>query len=101
MPQLDIRRGFGRAADESQRVAGQNTQNNVPTHVRNGILVKDVSVVASSKVTINHKLGRALTGWHIMRPRGAGNVHETDSNDKTLTLTESAGVAMVFDVWVY
>jgi hypothetical protein len=101
VPQLEKRRGFGRGVDEAQRIAGNSVQDNVPTHIRNGVLLKDVSVAASGSVTVNHKLGRALSGWQLMRPRGAGNVHETSSDARVLKLAESAGVAMTFDLWVF
>lgn len=76
-------------------------QDNVPTHVRNGVMLRDLSIPASGTLVVNHKLGRALSGWQLQRPRGAGSVHETSSNNKTLTLAESAGVALTFNLWVY
>lgn len=99
MPQNDIRRGFSRGVDEAQRRANQGVQDNVPSHVRNGVMIQGVFVASGTNKTIQHKLGRQLSGWHALRPRGTGQVSEVSSNDKTLTLTASADVTV--DVWVY
>ncbi len=82
-------------------MAGTAVQQNVPAHIRNGVMLTDISVMASGRVVVSHRLGRKLTGWQIQRPRGTGHVHETASDDKTLTLTEFSGAALTFNIWVY
>lgn len=48
--------------------------------------------------TINHTLARRLTGWVLVRQRGAASVYDTqDSNnipDKTLVLVSSANISV-------
>jgi hypothetical protein len=59
--------------------------------------------LASGSNTINHLLGRKLTGWRIVRQRAAASIYDTqDANPRpelTLTLTSSA--AAVCDIEVF
>lgn len=67
-----------------------------------GLVLKN-SVLSTGDNTINHKLGRALQGWFLVRKRGAAEVYDKqDSNtmpDKTLVLNASAGVTV--DIYVF
>ncbi len=67
-----------------------------------GVLLKNITLVVGSN-QINHKLGRNLQGWLIVRLRGAAVVYDTqDSNQmpsKTLLLTSDTGVNV--DLWVF
>jgi hypothetical protein len=53
--------------------------------------------------TINHKLGKTLTGWFIVRQRGAASIYDKqDSNSspsQTLILNSSAAVSV--DIYVF
>jgi hypothetical protein len=66
-----------------------------------GVLIEDVPLVNGTNV-INHRLGRRIRGWLLMRPRGAAAFSypvETASDNKTLTL--AFGASATADVWVY
>lgn len=67
-----------------------------------GVLLKDVSLDAGANV-INHRLGRALQGWLVVRQRAAAQLYDTqDDNTRpnlTLLLTSSAPVSV--DIWVF
>jgi hypothetical protein len=58
--------------------------------ISNGSILQDVPLLSGANV-INHKLGRKLQGWAVVRMVGAfAQVYETTSNTKTLTLNASA-----------
>ena len=67
-----------------------------------GIILKNVALAASSN-TIQHKLGRLLLGWFIVRQRASASIYDTqDTNPtptKTLLLTSSAVVTV--DLYVF
>lgn len=56
------------------------------------------NIILSSSSIINHKLGRNLIGWEIIRQRGKAQVYDTqDTNpnpSKTLTLVSSSGISV-------
>lgn len=70
--------------------------------VTSGLILASVTLAVGSN-TVNHRLGRKLQGWCLVRQRGAAAVYDTqDSNqhtDLTLLLTSSAGV--VVDILVF
>lgn len=70
--------------------------------LNSGLILPNVSLVTGSN-TINHRLGRDLQGWFVVRQRSAASIYDTqDSNQlpaKTLLLTASAGV--VVDLFVF
>ncbi len=61
------------------------------------ILLQDVVLIAGQTV-IDHKLGKKLTGWEIVRQRGDASVWDNqDGNplpDKNLWLMASSGVSV-------
>lgn len=67
-----------------------------------GAVLKQVELSIGINV-VNHKLGRKLQGWFLVRQRGPANVYDTqDANNMpalTLTLTSDASVSV--DIWVY
>ena len=67
-----------------------------------GQILEQVTLQIGSNV-VNHKLGRKLRGWFIVRQRSAGDVYDTqDTNPSpqtTLTLTSSAIVSV--DIFVF
>ena len=70
--------------------------------VAEGRLIVSVALVTGANV-INHKLGRKLKGWMLVRQRAAGTAYDTqDSNSMpqlTLQLTSSAN--MTVDIYVF
>lgn len=66
------------------------------------LILKNVALTTGAN-TINHKLGRKLQGWSIIRIRSAATIYDTqDSNqspDLTLTLNASANVNVDIEVF--
>lgn len=60
-------------------------------------------VLASGDTVINHKLGRKLQGWRIVRKRANANIYDKqDANNTpqlTLVLNSSAGVTVDIEVF--
>lgn len=68
----------------------------------NSSFLKDISLVTGSN-TINHKLGRDLQGWYIVRRNGPATVYDTQATnsmpDLTLVLVASAPVTISLAVF--
>lgn len=67
-----------------------------------GIILKQVSLTAGSN-TVNTLLGRALTGWSIVRQRAASSIYDTQDTNPTpsLTLQLVASAPVVVDIEVF
>ena len=67
-----------------------------------GIILKNVALAVGSN-TIQHKLGRLLQGWFIVRQRASASIYDTQdtntSQTTTLRLTSSAVVTV--DLYVF
>lgn len=74
----------------------------VESHVLDGVLLRNVSLTIGDN-TINHTLGRSLTGWMLTRTRGASTVY--DKQDTNLlparTLVLNASAAVVVDIYAF
>ncbi len=72
------------------------------SEIVNGVLLKNISLVVGSN-QVNHRLGRKLQGWLIVRKRAAGAFYDTqDTNrmaDKTLLLVSDSVVNV--DLWCF
>lgn len=70
--------------------------------VNNGILLKSLVIKSGSNV-INHKLGRKLQGWIIVRKRASADIYDTqDSNTTpTLTLSLQSSADVIIDLYVF
>ncbi len=68
----------------------------------NGILLKNVSLVAGSNV-VSHRLSRNLQGWNPTRIRSSATLYDQqDSNQNPqLTLILVASAPCVVDLWVF
>jgi hypothetical protein len=68
-----------------------------------GVRLVSITLTAGSENAIDHKLGRELLGWIMVRNRANATVWDTqDANkfkDKTLSLNTSADT--VVDLWVF
>ncbi len=66
------------------------------------VILPNVSLINGNN-TINHMLGRALTGWRVIRISGSSSLYdEQDSNpqpDLTLLLHSSAAVVVTLEVF--
>ena len=65
-------------------------------------VLSSVQLQVGSNV-INHKLGRKLQGWSIVRQRAAASVFDTQDVNPTpaLTLTLTSSAAVVVDLLVF
>lgn len=66
------------------------------------IILKNVSLI-NGTTTVNHRLGRKLQGWRLIRVRAAATIHDNqDTNqmqDKTLVLVSNASVIVDLEVF--
>lgn len=72
------------------------------TPILNGSILQNVALVAGSNI-VNHKLGRDLLGWKIVRQRAAANIYDNQDNNltpsKNLLLISDAPV--IVDIYVF
>lgn len=70
--------------------------------VNNSLILKNISLTTGNN-TINHKLGRKLQGWNIIRKRAAAEIYDAqDSNQMpalTLVLVSDADVTIDLTVF--
>jgi len=70
--------------------------------ITKGLILENVQLVSGTN-TINHKLGRKLKGWWIVRQRSAANIYDTQDTNPTpavnLKLTSDANVSV--DILVF
>jgi len=68
----------------------------------NGILLKEVSLATGANV-INHRLGRKLQGWILVRIRAASSIYDTQDTNQTpqLTLNLQSSASSVVDLYVF
>lgn len=68
----------------------------------NSLILTEISLAIGSN-SVNHTLGRKLTGWRVIRIRSAASIYDTqDSNqmpELTLLLTSSAAVVVDLEVF--
>ena len=68
----------------------------------NSVILENISLASGSN-SVNHTLGRALTGWRIIRIRQSATIYDTqDVNpmpDLTLLLTASAACVVNIEVF--
>ena len=69
----------------------------------NANILTDIVLVAGQDNTINHKLGRELQGWQVIRKRGLGDVYDVqDANTlPKLTLVLRTSVNVTVDLRVF
>lgn len=67
-----------------------------------GVILKNVSLTIGDN-TIDHRLGRDLQGWQLIRVRAAATVYDKqDSNQlKALTLILNSSANVVVDLFVF
>ena len=70
--------------------------------LNSGSLLPSVSLVSGAN-SVNHKLGRALVGWFIVRQRSAASVYDTQDTNTTPTLTLNlvSSANVVVDLFVF
>jgi hypothetical protein len=67
-----------------------------------GIILKNVSLILGDN-TIDHRLGRDLQGWQLIRVRAAATIYDKqDSNQlKSRTLVLNSSAPVVVDLFVF
>lgn len=72
------------------------------TPILGGNILQNIPLIVGTNA-INHKLGRALQGWYLVRKRGPAEIYDTqDANTtptKTLLLITDTDV--VVDIYVF
>jgi hypothetical protein len=68
----------------------------------NGILLKNISL-SSGDNTINHKLGRNLQGWVLVRKRQSVDIYDKQDTNQMpdLTLVLNASATATIDLYVF
>jgi len=68
-------------------------------------ILKNVVIQGSGTTAVNHKLGRKLIGWRVIRLRGNSLIYDQqDSNPRpelTLLLVSGAGTTVTIDLEVF
>jgi hypothetical protein len=74
----------------------------VNTPILAGNLLQNIPLVIGANI-VNHKLGRNLVGWIIVRQRAAASVYDTQDTNKTpnLNLTLISNAVAVVDLYVF
>lgn len=90
------------AWDKAQDLWATTLNPVIDSPLNNSILLKNISLTTGNN-TVNHKLGRKLTGWFITRRRATGNVYDTqDANQMPqLTLQLVSSAPIVVDLVVF
>lgn len=72
------------------------------TNTLGGNILSNITLISGSNI-INHKLGRTLSGWQIIRQRAAASIFDTQDTNKTpaLTLTLTSSAPVVVDLYVF
>jgi hypothetical protein len=92
--------------DETQNRIQDNTKKAVAQINSNvltsGTILNSIALKSGSN-TINHKLGKTLTGWFIVRQRASATIYDQQDSNKTptqtLSLNSSADVTV--DIYVF
>lgn len=68
----------------------------------NGSILSNVALVSGANA-VNHKLGRKLQGWLVVRKRANQDIHDAQDTNQTpaLTLALVAGGAVTVDLYVF
>jgi hypothetical protein len=68
----------------------------------NSVILKNVALINGTTV-IDHKLGRTLQGWKIVRQRASASIYDAqDANQRpNLTLVLVSNAAVVCDIEVF
>lgn len=72
------------------------------TNTLGGNILQGISLNTGTNI-INHKLGRNLSGWQIVRQRAAASIFDTQDTNQTpnLTLTLTSSAPVVCDLYVF
>jgi len=73
------------------------------TEIIQGRLVKNIALISSATNSVDHKLGRALIGWQIIRIRSNSIIWDTQDTNSIpqLTLNLNCSANVTVDLWVF
>lgn len=103
MVQSKKTRGLGDVIHRVQSDTDETIERNVPDWIRNGKLIKDITLTPSALRRVPHGLGRHHQGWTIFSPRATGGtmVYEVkNERDPSALVLQSPG-AITVDVWIW
>lgn len=71
--------------------------------ILDGILLEDISLLSANPNVINHKLGRKLRGYIIVRQDTNTNIWDSQTSNTTpsLTLVLNCGSNVTISLWVF
>jgi len=74
----------------------------VANPANNSIILKNIELSVGTNV-INHKLGRNLQGWQIIRKRASADIYDTQDTNQmpNLTLTLVSDAIVTIDLAVF
>ena len=94
-PAVDPTDEFNRMQDGIEEVLGPI----LSSEILDGRMIGPVIMEAGVPREINHRLGRDLVGWTVMRKNAAGDVFELSAGPLKLILQSPAAVTI--SLWVY
>jgi hypothetical protein len=88
--------------DQIQASTKQATQDSRNNPTNSGTILTSVSLTAGDN-SIPHKLPQKLTGWYIVRLRGASTIYDKQDSNKTAsqTLALNSSAAVSVDIFVF
>jgi len=68
-----------------------------------GIVLKNINLLSSGPNVINHKLGRGLVGWYIIRKRANSDIWDSQDTNPTqaISLILNCTNNVTVDIWVF
>jgi len=68
----------------------------------NTTFLQNIALVSGAN-SVNHKLGRKLQGWYVVRLRGAATIYDTQdkNNNPELTLSLVSSASVTVDLVVF
>ena len=88
-----------RAVNQLQENMEQAINPVLKSQIIDGIIIKDVEVLTGTPKTINHLLGRAITGYAVIKRNASSQIWDSANDKRTLTLNSSANVTI--NLWVF
>jgi len=87
-----------RIQDNTKKAVAQINSNSLTS----GTVLTSIALKSGSN-TINHKLGKTLTGWFIVRQRASAIIYDQQDSNKTpsQTLVLNSSVDVTVDIYVF
>lgn len=71
--------------------------------LNNGVLLQSISLSTGGTNAVEHKLGRAPSGWILVRKRSTADVWDSQDTNifKTKSLALECSANVIVDLWVF